>query len=130
MTFSRTAPALSSVIVALLAAAVLACTASAVSAWRVVKAGSSSGQFAVTAVNGTINRPKPKGIAVRLVGAGVSNGMAVVACSKGFSVASWSRTYRRAGLYVLPMTTGAGTCDVTASVGGSGKVIVQILALR
>ena len=108
-------------------ALVLASFATAAS-WRVVKQKSVSGAFAVTAINATIKRPKPRGMAVRLIGR-VNSGNAVVACSKGFSIASNSRSYRRAGLYVLPMMRGADSCDVIASVGGSGRVTVQILRL-
>jgi hypothetical protein len=92
--------------------------------WRVVKSGSSSGEFAVTSISADLSRPRAVG--VRLIGR-VSSGTAVVSCSKGFGVASWSRSYRRAGLYKLPMTRGADSCMVVASVGGSGKVTVQIL---
>ncbi|MGH2441711.1 MAG: hypothetical protein ACRDFX_00925 [Chloroflexota bacterium] len=92
--------------------------------WHVVKRSSASGQFAVTAINATITRPHA--IGVKFIGH-VQTGDAVVACSKGFSISSNSRTYSHAGFHRLPMTRGADSCDVTASVGGSGKVTVQIL---
>jgi hypothetical protein len=44
-------------------------------------------------------------------------------------VSSNSRTYTKAGTYVLPVMRRAATCNVTASIGGSGKVTVQILRL-
>lgn len=107
-------------------AGILAATASA-GAWHVVKSGSSSGQFAIQSINATVNHPVALG--VRLAGR-VDNGTAIVSCSKGFGVASWSRDYSHAGSFRLPQTRGADSCDVVASVGGSGKVVVQILAYR
>ena len=115
-----------SIIVAVIVASALVSAASGVTGWRIIKQGSTSGQFAVTAINGTVTKPKPRGIAIRLKG-NVTSGMGVIACMKGFSVASWSRSYSHAGLYVLPMTPGADSCDATASVGGSGRVVAQIL---
>lgn len=94
------------------------------SGWRVVKSRSVSGQFAATAVSATIKRPN--GIAVRLKG-GVSSGNAAIACSRGFSISSKSRSYSRAGFFVLPLMRKAESCEVVASVGGSGRVTVQIL---
>jgi hypothetical protein len=115
-----------SLVLALAVASASVSVASGVTGWRTVKQGSTSGQFAVTAISGTVTQPKPRGVAVRLKG-NVTSGMGVIACSKGFSVASWSKTYSHAGLFVLPMTARADSCDVTASVGGSGRVVVQIL---
>jgi hypothetical protein len=110
------------------ALALAASTAGATTGWQILKSRSVTGQFAVTAISATVKYPKPKGIAVRLIGR-VSSGSAVIACSKGFSVASWTRSYTQAGLYVLPMTRAATSCLVTASIGGSGKVTVRILKL-
>ena len=97
--------------------------------WRVVKTGFTRGQFAITAINATISRPKPRGMAVRLKGR-VTNGSAVIACSRGFSITSRSKGWKRAGLFVLPQMARAETCDVVASVSGRGKVGVQILRRR
>jgi hypothetical protein len=94
--------------------------------WRVVKSKTVSGQFAATAVSGTIRHPL--GIAVRFRGTGVS-GMAAWACTKGFSVSSWSRSYGR-GLHALGHVRGKGSCDVTASIAGQGRITVQILKAR
>jgi hypothetical protein len=94
--------------------------------WRVVKSKSVSGQFAVTAISATIRHPI--GIAVRFRGSGVQ-GQAVWACAKGFSVASWTRRYG-GGLHVLGHVRGKESCDVTASVGGQGRLTVQILKLH
>jgi hypothetical protein len=101
----------------------------AVVAWKVVKSKSATGEFAVTAISATVKNPKTRGIAVRLRGR-VSNGSATVACSKDFSIASWNRDYRRAGLYVVPQMRGAESCQIVASVAGSGTVTVQILKRR
>src|SRR4051794_3527850 len=60
--------------------------------WRVVKSKSVSGQFAVTATSATIKHPR--GIAVRFGGTG-AQGQVVWACSKGLSVASWTKRYGR-----------------------------------
>ena len=88
---------------------------SSASTWRVVKSKSASGQFA----------KHPRGIAVRFVGNGV-HGFAAWGCSRGLSVASWSRSYGR-GLHTLGHVLGKDSCDVTASVSGQGRVTVQIL---
>lgn len=106
---------------AVAALVVLAVTASAfASGWRVVKSKSASGDFAATAVSATISRPHA--IAVRFKG----SGLAAWACTKGFSVSSWSREYG-AGLHKLPHVSGKSSCNVTASVSGEGSVRVQIL---
>jgi hypothetical protein len=95
---------------------------------RVVASKSVSGQFAVTAVNATVKRPT--GLWVRLKG-NVDTGSAVFACSRNFSVSSNSKEMTRAGLYPLRIRPArADSCNVTASVGGSGRVTVQILATR
>jgi len=94
--------------------------------WKVVKSRSISGLFAFTATTATVAAPKPRGIAVKFIGK-VNTGNAVIGCTKGFDVSSASRVYKRAGLYVLPMMRGADGCHVAASIGGSGKVTVQIL---
>ena len=94
---------------------------------RVVASKSVSGQFAVTATNATVRHPT--GLWVRL--RGCSNGLAIVGCSRDFSVSSNSKSFTRAGMYRLAIRPArAETCSVTASVGGSGRVTVQILATR
>ena len=110
----------------LVAASCCALSAFAATSWRVVKSSSVSGQFAVSSINATVVRPKPNGMAVRLTGA-VASGNAVVSCSRGFNIASWGKSYSHAGTYVLPQLRNADSCDVIASVGGSGRVRVQIL---
>jgi hypothetical protein len=96
---------------------------------RVVASKSASGQFAVTATNAMVK--KPKGIWVNLIGKGVDTGLGVIACSRNFTVSSNSRSMKAAGLYRLPIQPAkADSCQVTASVGGSGRVTVQIRAAR
>lgn len=86
--------------------------------WHVVKSKSLSGQFAVTAFSANLKRPQA--MKVRLSGA-IDNGNAVVGCSRGFTVKSYSRTYLRAGTYKLPVQPRrAGSCQVTVSFGVSG----------
>ena len=88
---------------------------------RVVASKSATGQFAVTAVNATVK--KPKGIWVNLIGKGVDNGLAVIACSRNFTVSSNSKDMNGPGVYRLPILPArADTCHVTASVGGGGRV--------
>jgi hypothetical protein len=82
---------------------------------------SSSGAYAVTVTDATFNHPHR--IAVRFSG---GSGCVVWASDKGYSVGSWSRHYGR-GLHWLAYVGGKDSCDVTASVGGSGRVKVQIL---
>lgn len=94
--------------------------------WKVVKSKSVSGQFAVTGTSVTIGHPK--GAAVRFLGSGV-NGHVVWGCSKGLSIASWSRSYGR-GLHILGHVRGKDSCDVIASISGQGRITVQILKLR
>ena len=110
-----------------LACVVAASATAAATGWRVVKSGSSSGDFAVKAISASVNHPKA--MEVRLLGR-VTSGNGTVACSKNFGIASWSRTYTRAGTYRLPQTRNADNCQIVASVGGSGRVTVQILAYR
>ena len=107
------------------AAFALTATASA-SPLKVIGSGKSSGDFAVTAASG---QKRTSAVYLRGYGHGLS-GMAVVACSKGFSVGSKSTT-------LANMTSGrlykvripfAGDCDVTASLSGSGSIRLQILA--
>jgi hypothetical protein len=94
----------------------------------VVAHKSVSGSLAVTAVTAAV--PRPQGLWVRLVGK-VTTGTAVVACTRGSSISSNAYPYRAAGLYRVPVRpTGAEICDVVASVGGSGRVTVEIRAAR
>lgn len=93
--------------------------------WHVVKSKRVSGEFAVTAVSATISHPRA--LAIKLIGSGVSNGEAVVACSRGFSTSAHSASYNGPGFYRLRIMRHASSCQVTASVGGSGTLRVKIL---
>ena len=85
-----------------------------------------SGAVAVTAVNATVE--SPHGIWVRFIG-DVTTGTAVVACSRGMSISSNHYSYGRAGTYKVPIRPArAGSCDVIASIAGSGRVRVEIRA--
>jgi len=112
-------------LLALLGAAIFAASAQA-SSWHVIGRASSSGDFASAAANGTARHPHA--LAVRIKGGGVS-GFAAVACSKGIaSIGSKSTNYKGAGIHRLRMPfSNASSCDVTASVGGSGHISIQIL---
>ncbi len=96
---------------------------------RVIGSARSSGEFAVAAANGSKNHASV--IYVRGYGRGLS-GMGVVACSRGFtSIGSKSTdlSHMRSGhLYRLRMPFSGGDCQVTASLGGSGGIRLQILA--
>lgn len=108
-------------VLALTASLLTLAVAGGVASARVVAQNSASGGYAVTAASATINHPHR--IGVRFSG---GSGDAVWACSRGFSVSSWSRSYGR-GLHWLPYVGGKAFCDVTVSVGGSGHVSVQVL---
>jgi hypothetical protein len=115
-------------VLAVLAALCLSGTASAALPGKVVAKKSVSGTFAVTAISASVK--KPKGLWIRFVGK-VTTGQAVVACSRGFSISSNPYSYKKAGLYRLPIKPSrADSCDVIGSVGGSGRVTVEIRAAR
>jgi hypothetical protein len=109
----------------LLLALSMAATSSGSSAgrWQQIKGKVSYGDFTVTAISATVRRPK--GLAVRIVG----SGFVVWACSRGFSVSSWSREYGP-GFHVLGHAKGMESCDVTASASGEGVARVQIYKAR
>jgi hypothetical protein len=109
-----------------LAALVAAAAAFGYGSWHVLGRGSASGEFAAAAANGTAKRPHQ--MAVRLSGTGVS-GFVAVACTKAFGIGSKTTNYTGAGLHLLrlPMKN-ADRCSATASVSGSGHVVVTILA--
>jgi hypothetical protein len=94
--------------------------------WHVLGRSSASGEFSAAAASGNVKHPHQ--MAVRLSGTGVS-GFAAVACTKGFGIGSKTTDYRGRGLHFLrlPMKN-ADRCSATASVSGSGHVIVTILA--
>jgi hypothetical protein len=111
----------------LASAVIFASTAQASLLWRVIGHASSSGAFAATAANGTAKHPHQ--LAVRIKGHGVS-GFAAVGCSKGIaSIGSKSTHYSGVGLHLLKLPfRRPSSCSVTASVGGSGRISIKILA--
>jgi hypothetical protein len=117
------------VLVAVVTATVIASIAYGALPGRVVASKSATGQFAVTATTATVK--KPKGVWVNLIGKGVDTGLGVIACTRDFTVSSNSKNMKAPGLYRLPiLPVRADTCHITASVGGSGRVTVQIRASR
>jgi hypothetical protein len=114
----------STLAVAVVVLAPASSVALAAGGWQVVATKTASGQFAATATNATVNHPSA--IAVRLTG---GSGLVVWACDSGDSVSSWSRNVS-SGWHQLPHAAGRGSCDITASVGGTGRVSVQILSSR
>ena len=116
-----------SMIILAVLAATLALTATATAApLKTIGSGKSSGDFAIASASG---HKRTSTIYLRGYGRGLS-GMAVVACSKGFSIGSKSTTLGSMAsgrLYKLRMPF-AGDCDVTASLSGSGSIRLQILA--
>ena len=115
---------------ALAVTALVACVVTATATaggLRVIGSGKSSGQFAATAATGS--KKKAHAIYVRGYGRGLS-GHASVACSRGFSIGSKSKTWnamRSGRLYRLPLPF-AGDCQVVAGMSGSGRIRLQILA--
>lgn len=95
---------------------------------KVLARKSASGQFAVTAINADVKRPKA--IYIRLIG-GINNGSAVVACNRGSSISSNSYTRNKPGLYRLPIRPArAENCTIVLSAGGSGRITIEIRAVR
>jgi hypothetical protein len=95
--------------------------------WHKVKSKGISGEFAVTSFSATVRHPRA--MKVRLSGA-IDNGNAVVSCSRGFSISSYSRSYSGPGTYKLPIRPRrAGSCDVIVSIGvsgGSGRATLYV----
>lgn len=116
--------------IALALIALLACVATTTAmagGLRVIGSARSSGDFAVTAASG--NKKNTHSLWMRGYGRGLS-GHAVVACSRGFSIGSRStslNSMRSGRLYKLRLPM-RGDCDVTASLSGSGRIRLQILA--
>ena len=95
---------------------------------KVVDRASASGQFAVASAQGTVRRPKA--LYVRLMG-GVESGTIIVGCARGSSASANTYTRTRPGTFGIPIRPRrAEVCEVTAGVGGSGRVVVEIRAVR
>jgi hypothetical protein len=118
---------LCTVVAAALAVSAFAVSASAASP-HVIGSARSSGQFAVAAANG--QKSNTHVAFIRGYGHGLS-GMGVVACSRGFtSIGSKSTSFdsmRSGRLYRLRLPF-KGDCQITASLSGSGRIRLQILA--
>jgi hypothetical protein len=110
---------------ALLVVSALVATATAdAGSWRLVRSKTSHGQYTLTTASKYEIR-RPRALAVRFGGGDVS-GSALVTCSRGWNVASWTRSFSDSRLHRLPMMRGAETCDVVASVTGEGYASVRI----
>jgi hypothetical protein len=120
-----TARALATTVTAIAALILLADGAAATKVPGKVRAHKTvSGQFAVTAVTATISHPRA--IYLRLIGR-VTSGSAVIACSRDFAISSNHYEHNRAGLYRIPVKPAhAESCQVVGSVGGSGRVTIEI----
>jgi hypothetical protein len=92
--------------------------------WKLVRTKSTSGDYALTSATKTVRHPR--GLAVRFSGGGDVSGSALVSCSRGFHIATWSRDYSDTRLHKLPMMWRASGCDVIATVSGDGYAKVQI----
>jgi hypothetical protein len=109
---------MSKLLLAAIATALLVAAPAFAATWHKVKSKSVSGEFAVTAFNATVRHPLA--MRIRLQGA-IDNGTVVVACSRGFTISSYSRSYSGAGVHKLPVRPSrAGSCQVTVSIGVSG----------
>jgi hypothetical protein len=113
---------------AIVAVAVSAIASANAAGLRVIGSARSSGEFAVAAANG--NKNHAHSLWLRGYGHGLS-GMGVVACSRGFtsigSKTTQLNSMRSGKLYRLRMPF-RGDCQVTASLSGSGRIKLQILA--
>jgi hypothetical protein len=122
---SRTLVTLS-VTVTVTVLAVVATTALA-AGWHTVGRGSAGGDFAIATADGDASHPSALAVSVR--GGGIS-GMAIVTCDKGISsIGSKTTNFSGSGLHRLkfPMSHPA-SCNVVASVSGSGRLSLKILA--
>ena len=94
---------------------------------KLVKSATASGQFAVTSTSADVKHPRA--LYGRANG-NINSATFVVSCSRGFTITSNSLDRRSAGTWRLPILSHADSCTVIASVGGSGKVHVEIRVVR
>ena len=94
---------------------------------RVGKAGTATGEVAIATAQATVL--KPKAIYGHAVGK-IDTVTFIYSCSRGFNVAAKSLDRSRAGLWRLPIMLRADRCMVTGSAGGSGRILVEIRAVR
>jgi hypothetical protein len=115
------------VITGLVLAAVFAGLASGALPGHRVASKTASGQFAITAVSAKVKHPHA--VYLRLVGR-ISSGTIVIACSRGYTtISSNSYAHNRAGLYRVPVRPArADSCQLVASAGGSGRIMVELRA--
>ena len=115
------------IVVGVVLAAVFAGVAAAALPGHRVASKTASGQFAVTAVHATVKHPNA--VYLRLVG-GISSGTIVIACSRGYAtISSNSYMHNRAGVYRVPVRpVRADSCQLVASAGGSGRIMVELRA--
>lgn len=102
----------------LVAAALLSAAPAFAASWHLVKSKSVSGEFGVTAFNANVKHP----LKMKLVLSGATgDGDVAVACSRGFTISSYSHSYSRAGTFQLAVRPKkAGSCQVTVSLEASG----------
>ena len=121
------APRLRKLVLVVIATALIVAAPAFAASWHVVKSKSVSGEFAVTAFNATVKHPLA--MKLRLSGT-ISSGNAAVACSRGFTIKSYGRTYSHAGTYKLPVQPRrAGSCQLTVGFGvssGSGRATLYV----
>ena len=115
--------------VGLLAATALASEAVAALPGKVVGRGTASGRVALATAQADVQRPKA--IYVRLAGDNVSTASMVVGCVRSFSGSSASFSRTEPGIYRLPIKpVGADSCRVTATAGGTGRILIEVRVVR
>jgi hypothetical protein len=109
----------------LLALTTAAASVGSISAPGTVRAHKTvSGQFAIASVSATVHQPRA--LYLQLIG-NVNSGLVIVSCSKGFAISANSYTRNRAGVYSIPVRpANADSCQLTGSVGGSGRVTIAL----
>lgn len=95
---------------------------------KVIARGSATGQFAIVSAHATVK--KPRALYLRLVGK-IDSGTAIVGCSRGLSVSANSYDKKKAGLYRLPIRPPrADSCNIAGSAGGSGRIVIELRAVK
>ena len=95
---------------------------------KVIARGTASGQFAIASAHATVKNPRA--LYLRLVGK-IDSGTVIVGCSRGLSVSANSYAKKKAGLYRLPIRPArADSCDLTGSAGGSGRIVIELRAVK
>ena len=116
-----------SLILAGLVAALFASSSPAVpSPAKLIARGTSEGRHAATTARVTVTHPKA--VYGRVLGRS-NRSTFVIACTNGFDVSARTSRHTGEGVWELPVTRDADTCDVTARAAGSGRVVLEIRAL-